>query len=104
MLDRRPSLAASPAAVLRVGRLRAPGYGKSGLLTRGVVLVAEVLTLTDRPERAMEPGSRPSASTIRTRHRRSSIGSGARSTSGSSWRAKRLGLMAGYETHAMRSR
>ena len=56
MLDRRPFLAASLAAVLGLGRLRAAGTGASGLLTCGVVLVAEDLTLADWPEGAREPG------------------------------------------------
>ena len=56
MLDRRSFLAASLAAVLGSGRLRATGTGASGLLTRGVVLVPEDLTLADWPERAREPG------------------------------------------------
>jgi hypothetical protein len=36
--------------------LQAAGNGKSRLLTRGVVLVAKVLTLADRPERANAVG------------------------------------------------
>jgi hypothetical protein len=56
MLDRRSFLAASVAAVLRPGRLGATGTGAAGLLTRGVVLVPEDLTLADWPEGAREPG------------------------------------------------
>jgi hypothetical protein len=51
MLDRRRFLSASVSAILCTDGFNARAQ-QSGLLTRGVVLVPEDLTLTDWPERA----------------------------------------------------
>jgi hypothetical protein len=56
MINRRRFLATNLAVVFGSGRLRAGVSGESVLLTRGVVLVPEDLTLADWPERAKAAG------------------------------------------------
>src|SRR3954468_22129821 len=56
MLDRRSFLATGLAAALGPRSLRAGRFREPALLTRGVVLVPEDLTLADWPERAKAAG------------------------------------------------
>src|SRR3954463_14515442 len=107
MLDRRSFLAAHVAAVLGPGRLGATGTGAAGtgaagLLTRGVVLVPEDLTLADWPERARQAG----LTTIGIHHQNSpqAVIDWSRSDVGHRFLVAcgKLGLKIEYELHAMK--
>src|SRR6516162_11657833 len=102
MLTRRRFLAANLAAALWSGRLRAGVSGESALLTRGVVLVPEDLTLDDWPERAKAAG----LTTIGIHHQNSprAVIDWIRTDAGQ-WflgACGRLGLEVEYELHAMK--
>jgi hypothetical protein len=102
MLNRRSFLAAHVAAVLGPGRLGATGTGAAGLLTRGVVLVPEDLTLADWPERAKAAG----LTTIGIHHQNSpqAVIDWIRSDAGQRFLVAcgKLGLEVEYELHAMK--
>src|SRR3954465_1165932 len=102
MLDRRSFLATNLAAPLWSGRHRAGWSRGSALLTRGVVLVPEDLTLADWPERAKAAG----LTTIAIHHQNSpqAVIDWIGSDSGQRFLVAcgKLGLEVEYELHAMK--
>jgi hypothetical protein len=102
MLNRRLFFGANLAAMLDPDRLHADGSGHPALLTRGVVLAPEDLTLADWPERVKSAG----LTTIGIHHPNSPqavIGwikadAGQRFLEG----CRKLGLEVEFELHAMR--
>ncbi len=100
MLNRRSFLTANLAAILEWERLRAATG--TPLLTRGIVLVPQDLTLKDWPERAKRAG----LTTIGIHHPESpqAIRDWVRTETGQGFLAscERLGLAVEYELHAMK--
>jgi hypothetical protein len=102
MLGRRSFLAANLATALGSGTLLAGRGREPALLTRGVVLVPEDLTLADWPERAKAAG----LTTIGIHHQDSprAVIDWVKADAGQRFLAasKRLGLEVEYELHAMK--
>src|SRR3954469_13735543 len=102
MLDRRSFLATGLAAALGPRPLRAGALRQPALLTRGVVLVPEDLTLADWPERAKAAG----LTTIGIHHQNSpqAVIDWIKADAGQRFLAacKRVGLEVEYELHAMK--
>ena len=105
-INRRQFLAAAAGGVLAANRLAnrawADSTGGSPLLTRGVVLVPEDLTLSDWPRRAKDAG----LTTIALHHQNSpaAIIECVQSEAGQQFReeCRELGLEIEYELHAMK--
>jgi Domain of unknown function (DUF4838) len=102
MLNRRRFFATNLAAILARDRRHADGSGHPTLLTRGVVLVPEDLTLADWPERAKAAG----LTTIGIHHQNSpqAVIDWTRTEAGRRFlgSCQKLGLEVEYELHAMR--
>src|SRR3954468_13293249 len=102
MLDRRSFLATGLAAALGPRSLRAGRGREPALLTRGVVLVPEDLTLTDWPERARGAG----LTTIGIHHQNSpqAVIDWIKTEAGQRFleSCSKLGLDVEYELHAMK--
>ena len=105
-IDRRTFLAAGVGGALALNRLgnraRADSTGGSALLTRGVVLVPEDLTLSDWPRRAKDAG----LTTIALHHQNSpaAVIECVQSEAGGQFceECRTLGLEIEYELHAMK--
>ncbi len=101
MLDRRRFLSASVSAIICTDGFHARAQ-QSGLLTRGVVLVPEDLTLTDWTERAKRAG----LTTIGIHHQNSpqAVIDWIRTDAGQRFldSCGKLGLEVEYELHAMK--
>lgn len=102
MLDRRSFRAANLATALRAGSLRAGWCREPALLTCGVVLVSEDLSLADRPERAKAAG----LTTISSHHQNSpqAVIDWIKTVAGQRFLevCGRLGLEVEYELQAMK--
>src|SRR4051812_4848346 len=102
MLDRRSFLATGLAATLGSRSLRAGVFREAALLTRGVVLVPEDLTLADWPERAKAAG----LTTVAIHHQNSpqAVIDWIKADAGQRFleACKRFGLEVEYELHAMK--
>lgn len=102
MLNRRRFLAANLAAALWSERFHAEGSEHPALLTRGVVLVPEDLTLADWPDRARRAG----LTTIGIHHQNSpqAVIGWIKTDPGQRFLevCRKLGLEVEYELHAMK--